>query len=344
MVDRNGPLLAAFGRPLAAEVVRVLRDRGLPSHAIIQIQQLRKKHLVFRVLAAADSWNSSLIVKRLEPDIAQRVRLGLLRWLPWLGMKHAAPALLAVVAAPGGEGIWHLYEDVGGTTLHEHRSDRARVTAAVELIADLHTRAGGHPLLTECHRDGYDLGMHFFTSSVTDALRLLDALQPPAVSVTAEQAGVRDRLRRQLDSLLREAPLRARVMEDAGGPITLLHGDLWTTNILIGSSNSDARLIDWDRIGAGPFSYDLSTFLYRFPLEDRLWILDQYRRALVRADWPLASVADLNLLFETAECARYAYRISWPVIALLQEGAPWGFAELADIDGWFRALTPAIPA
>jgi hypothetical protein len=63
---------------------------------------------------------------------------------------------------------------------------------------------------------------------------------------------------------------------------------------------------------------------------------------VARAGWRLAPAAELNLLFDTAECARYAYRISWPAIALLRDGAECGFAELAEIDGWFEALAPVI--
>jgi thiamine kinase-like enzyme len=347
MLDRNEALLAAFGQPVAAEVARVLGDCGAPAlgDVAIDVRRLRHRHLVYRVHAGADGWARSLIVKRVDPDAAQRNRLVVERWLPWLGLQDAAPSLLGAAAAPGVEWVWHVYEEVGDATLDAHRSDRDRVAAAVELIADLHTRAGGHPLVAECRRDGHDLGMHFFMNSVGDALTLLDALEPRALALSREQEEVRDRLRRRLDRLLNEAPQRARVMAEAGRPATMLHGDPWTTNILVGDARGGAgtRLIDWDRVGAGSFSYDLSIFLYRFAAHDRVWILDHYRTAVARAGWSLAPVPELNLLFDTAECARYAHRISWPAIALLQDGASWGFVELAEIDAWFQALQPAIP-
>jgi hypothetical protein len=64
---------------------------------------------------------------------------------------------------------------------------------------------------------------------------------------------------------------------------------------------------------------------------------------VARAGWRLAPASELNVLFDTAECARYAYRMSWPASAILENGAEWGFAELTEIDRWFEALQPAIP-
>jgi hypothetical protein len=344
VLDRNGDLLATFGQPVAAEIARRLGDCGVPDGRAMELEKLRCKHAVYRVRARAEDGLRSLIIKRVHLDEAERIRLTLRRWLPWLGLEGAAPALLGAAAGDGAERLWHLYEDGGDKTLHAYRSDLDRVAGAVDLIAELHTRASGHPVVAECRRDGHDLGIHFFMNSVTDALSLLDAIEPPMISLSREQAQVRERLRRRLARLLDDATRRAEVMEAAGGPATMLHGDLWTTNILIDPTGDGVRLIDWDRVGAGPFSYDLSILLYRFGAEARAWILDRYRKAVVRTGWRLAPVAELNLLFDTAECARYAYRISWPAIALLRDGAQWGFGELAEIDGWFEALAPVIPA
>jgi Phosphotransferase enzyme family len=344
-LDRIEELLAEFGQPLATEVARVLREVGAPpaSDVAIELQELQRKHPVYRVRAVADGWTRSVIIKRLDPGAARRNRLVVGRWLPWLELQDLGAALLGAAAADGADWIWQIYEDMGDATLHAHRLDRDRITAAVESIADLHCRAGGHPVVTECRRDGHDLGMHFFTNAVGDAASLLDALEPPALLLSREQAELRDRLRHRLDRLLDDAPRRARVMAEAGGPDTMLHGDLWTTNILLHNAGRHGiRLIDWDRVGAGSFSYDLSILLNRFAAYDRVWILNCYRTAVARAGWRLAPVPELNLLFDTAECARYACCLSWPAIALLHDGADWGFAALAEIDAWFQALEPVI--
>ena len=97
-------------------------------------------------------------------------------------------------------------------------------------------------------------------------------------------------------------------------------------------------LVDWDRMGVGPFSYDLSTLLLRFPPEQRPGILETYRDAAARVGWQLGPLVDLELLFDTAERARYANRVIWPAVALLQERAAWGFPELAEVERWFEAL------
>jgi thiamine kinase-like enzyme len=135
-------------------------------------------------------------------------------------------------------------------------------------------------------------------------------------------------------------------MHELGGPETLLHGDLWTINTLVipGSQGLEARLVDWDRAGVGPVAYDVSTFLYRFPADRRHSIWNEYHCALNRAGWRLPEPADLNLLFETAECARYANRIIWPATALVSEAPEsGGHDELSQVLSWFESLEPVFP-
>ena len=129
-----------------------------------------------------------------------------------------------------------------------------------------------------------------------------------------------------------------------GGPETLLHGDLWTSNLFVTRSadGPHARLTDWDRAGVGPMSYDLSTFLLRFPAAQRAWILDVYTRSLENHAWRPPAPSRLNLLFETAELSRYANRVIWPAQAIARDGAPWGFEELAEVERWFGALDPVL--
>jgi len=83
-----------------------------------------------------------------------------------------------------------------------------------------------------------------------------------------------------------------RLREDArgasgrwrGGPETLLHGDLWPKNVFVSTADDAPRA----RLSTGsrrrrPFSYDLSTFLYRSVGEERPWLLERYRAAAERA-------------------------------------------------------------
>src|SRR5207247_2485186 len=209
----------------------------------------RLKERVYR-LEMTNGPHRSVVVKRLEPAVAQRTRLVAERWLPALGLGDRCPRLLATAADGASASIWHAFEDLGDETL---------------------------------------------------------------------------------------------ASDPAAGPGTLLHGDLWTINAFVEhtAAGPRARLVDWDRVGVGPFSYDLSTFLFRFPPEQRPRILECYRQAVAAAGWRLASGSELEVLFDTAEQARYANRVIWPALALVQEHAAWGFPELAEVERWFEALDAA---
>jgi len=139
-------------------------------------------------------------------------------------------------------------------------------------------------------------------------------------------------------------PRRAEVLNEAGGPDTLLHGDLWRDNVFVTLWSEAARvqLIDWDHVGVGPLTYDLSTFLLRFPSAERRWILDRYRQKVSGAGLRLPPERELNVLFETAEYARFANRVSWAAMAWLHEGAEWVPIELAEIERWFDDWRPTL--
>src|SRR5205823_1467708 len=131
----------------------------------------------------------------------------------------------------------------------------------------------------------------------------------------SETGKLRDRLLARLHSLSEQTVARAEASADLGLPETLLHGDLWTINFIMQrqATGFHARLIDWDCAGVGPVTYDLSTFLLRFPKMERTWITQYYEEQI---GWSLPDYSELNFLFETAEYARFANRIIWPALAL----------------------------
>ena len=57
---------------------------------------------------------------------------------------------------------------------------------------------------------------------------------------------------------------------------------------------------------------------------------------------PLPGKAELNRLFETAQCARLANRVIWPALAALDGYADWAFEELANVDAWFDLWEPVL--
>jgi hypothetical protein len=335
----------------AAELDRVLQCVLRTSHSrvrVVQHQQLNRQKpgsAVFRVCVGIDKEMRSLIAKRLRPDVARRCELAATRWLPAVGLHRAGPQFFGAAPAQDGHSVWHVYEDLGDWGLHAGNADAERVRVAVELIARVHMAFADHPLLGECREYGDDFGMGFYAANVRDANRALKALCAPDIQLTSSFAAVRDRLLDRLHKLSDDQPRRAKLMADYGGPETLLHGDLWTSNTFVRSDASGPRvlLIDWDHVGVGPISYDLSTFVYRFPAERRNGIVEVYRNAVKEAGWRLPDRRELNVLFDTAECARYANRAMWAALALLHEHAHWASAELNEVEQWFEALEPAIP-
>ena len=346
MIEGLDRVLEASGHPglpeLRTALCELFSEPGIAGQ-LLHEEQL--KRWVYRLRFAISDRDHSLVIKRLDPAIAQRNQLVIARWLPAVGLSQCAPRLLAVAAERSGQCVWHIYEDLGDQRLDINNSNRGHVIAAVKLIAQLHTQFAKHTLLPECRLYGGDLGIAYFSSNVRDAIHSLELLRTPDIELLPGHAALRNRLLDRLYKLLDEQRERAQALAEFGGPETLLHGDLWTTNIFVlpTPDRLQALLIDWDRAGVGPISYDLSTLLLRFSTNHRLWILELYYETIGQAVWHLPSTRDLNLLFETAECARYANRVIWPAIALLHERAEWAYDELAAVEQWFRQLEPVLP-
>jgi aminoglycoside phosphotransferase (APT) family kinase protein len=346
--DGRGKLRSALeehGEAPSAELYDLLWDLlggSDPTGPMIGLRMLKSR--VFRLEIETGEPYRSVVLKRLEPATAQRNRLLAERWLPALGLGDRCAGLLGAAADRDGEWIWHVYEDLGGETLAVGL-DQERVRATVDLIAELHTRAAHHHVLPDVRKYGRNLGLQYFTANVEDALAALEALADSGIETPREYVGLADRLLDRLRVLLADAPRRAQVFEESAGPDTLLHGDLWTINVFVNTTAGGlrVRLVDWDRLGVGPFSYDLSTLLFRFPPAERPWIVECYRDAVARRGCHLASSAKLEVLFDTAERARYANRVIWPAQALVKERAAWGFPELVEVERWFRDLDSTSP-
>ena len=342
-LDLRGGLrrvLELSGEPAAAELCEVLTgllDGGDPVDRVYSLCRLKPR--VFRLSIATATPVRSVVLKRLEPSVAQRNHLIAERWLPALRLGDRCARLLATAADRRGACVWHVYEDLGDETLAD-RLDAERIAATVDFIAELHTRAANHPVLPDARRYCGSLGIQYFLANVGDAIAALEKLASAGIEIPREYVGLADRLRDRLVALLADTPRRAHVFERAAGPDTLLHGDLWTINVFVVAAGDElrARLVDWDRMGVGPFSYDLSTFLFRFRAAERPAILERYQDRVANAGWRVASPLELEILFDTAERARYANRVIWPALALMQEHAAWGFPELAEVERWFQTL------
>src|SRR5207247_9188769 len=148
---------------------------------------------VYRVDFGPGPGPRSLILKRSEPTIAQLNRLVAERWLPAIGLGDRCAPLLATAAERQGRWVWQIYEDLGDETL-DRCPERSRVESAVELVAELHMRAAGHPLLPEVRHHSNDLGLSFFMSNVADAIRRLEALPRASFPPSANTSALRHRL------------------------------------------------------------------------------------------------------------------------------------------------------
>jgi len=313
--------------------------------ATLEVDKERMKSGVYRLRCTMNGTTRSFVGKRLDADIARRNELVARRWLPAMGLADSGPPLLAVSAERDAWSVWHLYEDLGDYWLDPARPDSGDLALAVAAIARIHTRFAGHALIPEFRLWGGDLGIAFYVSSVGDAIASLESVRARERPLDVERASVCDRLLRRLAKLLEEQALRAASLARHGGPETLLHGDLWPMNVMVVSSEGKtwARLIDWDHGAVGPVSYDLSTFLSRFPPDDRTPILHLYEEEVRRAGWHLPSMSELNFMFETAELARIANRVIWPALAAWENNAGWAFEALQEVERWFEQLTPILP-
>jgi thiamine kinase-like enzyme len=334
--------LEKWREPGAAEISERLVEMARDADGLQQPTRVeRLKRAVYRARIGGAP-GRTVVLKRHKPALAQTDRLIAERWLPALGLGDRCPRFLGAVAEREGCCVWHVYEDLGHDSL---AADRVpwRLAAAVDVIAELHTRFASHPLLPEVRWRARDHDVHFI-SNLRDASAAVEAITTVRREVPHGLLAARARLLRRLNGLVEDAPRLARAMEEMGGPATLLHGDLWPKNIFVTTTGNvpRTRFIDWDHVGVGSFSYDVSTFLYQSSPEERPDVLGRYRAAVERAGWRLPGNGELNLLFLTAERARYVQRILWAAMAFVNDGAEWGMRELVDYDRWFEALSPPL--
>lgn len=323
-------------------VQRALADSA-GSLQVTGVQTLKPR--VFRVHLADAGGERTVVAKKLDPVAAMRNDRLARRWLPAMELGASGPGLLGASPTARGRWVWQVFEDLGDHSLVGREGDAAAVEAVVRLVARIHSCFAAQPLLAECRPFG-SFDISYYSANVRDARRGLELLRRPGVRLSAEHAELRNRLIARLEQHMEEVPRRARALAEWGGPETLLHGDLFTSNTfaLRTGAGIQPRLIDWDRAGVGPMSYDLSTFLLRFSRAARPRLVELYATSLANGVWRIPTTHRLNLLLETAELARYANRVIWPALAIARNRAPWGFAELAEVERWFEALEPVVPS
>ncbi|HEY9527260.1 MAG TPA: aminoglycoside phosphotransferase family protein, partial [Anaerolineales bacterium] len=258
--NRLEELISKHGRN-----ARLLRQETIKTHVYRLHFEVEGEPLVF-------------ILKSMEARIARRTELVSQRWLPAVGLSESGSPLLASVGTPDGGSVWHIYSDLGSRSLAEEMDNAEGVAATVRFIADLHQRFMDHPYRPEFRLFGGDLGAHFVESNIRDAMLILERITKDHGAREGNWTVVHQVLDR-LSVIMGELPSRLKILKECSGPESLLHGDLWPSNVFV-SSDGHVRLIDWDRAAVGPIAYDISTFILRFPREQRVGLMELYREAL----------------------------------------------------------------
>jgi hypothetical protein len=346
MIEGLDKLLKETGQSGLPELRRYLGEifaAEAKSGRIVEVSKLLRSR-VFRITIELDGAERSLVIKRLTPELAYKEKRVVERWLPRINMGEYGPPLLGSAAERSGQCVWHVYEDLGPWTLDKQMDNAACVEVATQHVAEIHMRGTKHAVLAECRCAGEDFGMGFYKSSIRDGIRNLLALKSGPGQLQPQQRRLVDKLLAKFDDLWAQRNYRAEALANFGSPETLLHGDLWTTNIfVIPGDKLQARFIDWDHIGVGQITYDLSTYLLRFPIEQRQKVLDCYQTAVAPLNWELPAAENFNLLCETAELARLATATLWSAINAYEHPTDWAFAELSEISQWFENLKPLLP-
>lgn len=344
------------------ELVQELLGGASGEGRLLKQERLQKRN-VYRLTWEIDGGIRTFVIKQFTPKSSRIELKAITQWLPVVNLASIAPRLLGTAPETTTDYIWHVYEDFGDYAMDQSLAKNAlelqkdhgflkplkispekdHMKAIVRTVANLHEKFQGHDLLNKCRQESTGLGSDFLQDNVHDAIDALESLQPGNMQLLKKHVDLRDNLLDKLYKLRESLAWRSDLLKDSGGPDTLLHGDLGVKNAFVIKTKGGlaGKLIDWDHVGVGPVSYDLSTFLMQLPGEDRLSVLDLYKKARRNINWP--GWKEWNLLFETHEYARLANCVKWPAIATVENFAEWAFDDLKEIDGWFDDMHPVLP-
>jgi fructose-specific component phosphotransferase system IIB-like protein len=255
-----------------AELAELL---GVPSG------KLRRRPFEYRSsapLVELDADGRALLLKDLSPGaLTERARAAKLDFLHDPSREVAVyrsflegagldtPALAGAVVEPDLGRYWLVVEKVEGAPLYQAQLERWHEVA--RWLARLHDRFAG-----------------------TEASGSLVRYDRAYFELWPERAGV-------------HLPGYGAVIDRlAGAPPTLVHGELYPSNVLLAGDR--VCVVDWELAGAGPAALDLAALALGLDEDDAAAVAETYRVAL--ADPPEAS----RLAFEL-DCARLHLAIQW---------------------------------
>jgi hypothetical protein len=93
-------------------------------------------------------------------------------------------------------------------------------------------------------------------------------------------------------------------------PVTLLHGELYASNVLVGDEVTDQRVcaVDWEMAGTGPGLIDLAALCFGWDETNRRAIASAYRAALAPVPgWP----PDEDDIMTLLDCSSLCLAVQW---------------------------------
>src|SRR5262249_34907383 len=182
--------------PVAVELGAALREICGGAVRLWSLQRLKTN--VYRAQLDCNDVPRTFLLKFSNPGPTRRNLLVARRWLPPIGLPDGGAHLVGSAVDGQSERVWLIFEDLGEARLDPDAADRARVGAAIDLIASLHVRSAGHPVLLDARAKAGDLGAAYLIANVRDAVRSLVMLQSARRGLSAPQLNVLERLLERL--------------------------------------------------------------------------------------------------------------------------------------------------
>jgi aminoglycoside phosphotransferase (APT) family kinase protein len=273
---------AALERALRSVVegggeLELVERRPLSCHATFPLEELRlrdgdgrERWLVWKDLSRRSATDPVWAVKpRFVQDPLREVAAYRQVLFP-AGV--SAPRFLGASTDAATGRCWLFLERVAGRPLWQHGELEAWCAAA-RWAAELHARFAARPPISCGRLLAQDAG--YFR-------RWIERLERSGRWLAATM--------REVEGLVRSS--RAAVRWLAAQPVTLVHGELYPSNVLVEESDGALRIrpVDWEMAGIGAGLLDLAALTSGSWSEaERTTIVEAYRRALPERLRPLAS-------------------------------------------------------
>jgi hypothetical protein len=303
----------------------------------IDVEVLGTRRLSGRVhrveFTTASGGLSSVILKDSRASRVERNRLVLTEWLPAVGLRDAGPRLLAAEKPVDVASVWAIYEDCGDNVLSD-QSGAKLIESALDLVGQIHAAFAKHPLRADIEVLGKSPGSFFFDTPEMFA-GVIVSLEDLASDGSSPVCRIVSTLSPRLQALSRAFVSPPPFVE----PHSLIHGDLFPSNVIFevpekGSDSPVTRLIDWDRAGLGPVTFDVAFLLSKLNPENQRVALSAYRgRMEPHFDgWPTWHAWDSR--FRTIRFGRILRSVS-TYAALVRDGQEeYGVEKLTQVEGW----------